>query len=79
MVPFALCLALALAYTSPKRNFMVWTLSLGVILSLCLALPVPALSLPPRYGVTVSLFFLCLLCAVTSLPTVKVTYTVDCA
>ena len=79
ILPFSLCLACAVTLASPRRGVVTWILLAGVILSLCLALPIPTLNISPRWGVTISLFFLCLLCAVTSLQAIKVTFTVDSA
>ena len=77
-VPFILILAASVTWAAHKKGATIWILMVCVILSLCLVIPIPNLNLDPKWGITVSLFFLCILCAFTSLSSLKVTYTVEC-
>jgi len=67
VIPFCIVLACAIVLAVQRRGPLVWMSFVGLTLSLGLALPIPALGLDPRWGVTLLIFFLCLLCTVTSL------------
>ena len=73
VIPYCIVLAGTLIVAAPRRGLFTWLSFFGVFLSLCLSLPVHTFD--PKWGVTLSLFFMCLLCTVTSLSNyTRVTY-----
>jgi hypothetical protein len=74
VIPYCIVLAITVTFAAQRRGVVVWVSFTGLFLTLGLALPIPALGLDPRWGVTLSLFFMCLLFTVTSFSVTKVTY-----
>jgi hypothetical protein len=66
-VPLMLMLSLSVFYCMLYRAVLPCVCLAGVCLSLLLALPVPIQILEPRWGMTVGIFFLCILCFLAGL------------
>ena len=74
VIPYCVVLALTVTLATPKKGVVVWASFTGLVLTLGLALPIQALGLDPKWGVTLALFFMCLLCVVTSLSVTRIAY-----
>jgi hypothetical protein len=62
-MPLTLILSLSIVCSMRQRNVLVWVCMSGVCLSLVVAVPTSAMNiLEPRWGMTVALFFMGLLC-----------------
>ena len=66
-VPLMLMLSLSVFYCMRHRAVLPCVCLAGVCLSLLLALPAPIQILEPRWGMTVGIFFLCILCFLAGL------------
>lgn len=66
-IPFVLVLSASTFSCVRRRDALHWICMSGVWLSLLLALPLPVQVLEPRWGMTVSIFFLCVLCFLAGL------------
>ena len=66
-IPLVLVLSLSVFYCMRHRAVLPCVCLAGVCLSLLLALPAPIQILEPRWGMTVGMFFLCILCFLAGL------------
>ena len=67
-IPVVGLLSLSVFYCMRHRNLLSWVCFSGVCLCLLLAIPVPIMQiLEPRWGMTVAMFFACILCFLAGL------------
>jgi hypothetical protein len=67
-IPVVGLLSLSVFYCMRHRNLLSWVCFSGVCLCLLLAIPVPIIQiLEPRWGMTVAMFFACILCFLAGL------------
>ena len=78
-IPLTLFLSLSIFSCVRQRNILVWVCISGVCLSLIVALPTPTIQLfEPKWGMTVALFFLGILCFLAGMSQGGIEFKIKC-